>query len=230
MNCQPANSGVIITLRRASLRTIRLTLAVAVIAGCAAERTSNQTPSARPTGAGSTPIATLQPSGLISESLPKIVITAGSLPAGMTIDDEVRGREALVVCSTCTTGFLDARMTRVGTSGPGSYWDEGGYVTWAALYETPQLASRAMEVLIAEHVESPGWGMEQVGAVPFGEDGVLLEGPAYNLGAARNFIWRVDNLILAAVAVGVTVGRDSDEPVLLAIAQAMHDRTLRPSD
>ena len=226
----PVTSTVTITLRCAPPRTINLTLAFAVLAGCAAESTSNQNPSPRPTVGGSTPIATPQAGILTSESLSQVVITADSLPAGMTIDDDLRGREALVVCASCTTGFLDARMTRVGTSGPGSYWEEGGYVTWAALYETPQLASSAMEVLVAEHVESPGWGMEQVGEAPFGEDGVLLEGPAYNLGAARNFIWRVDNLILAAVAVGVTATRDSDEPVHLAIAQAMHDRTRQPAN
>jgi hypothetical protein len=166
-----------------------------------------------------------------AEDLPGIVITAKTVPSGMTVDDELSGRDALVQpvallehsTFTAQPGFVDARMTRVGTSGPGSYWEEGGYVTWAALYETPAAAAGAFGVLVTEHESSTGWGMDRVGRLPFGDEGVSLEGPAYGFDT-RLHIWRVGNLLLATAALGVTfTGEDAAER-LGSIADGMDAR------
>jgi hypothetical protein len=175
---------------------------------------------------------------LIAADLPEIVITPTTLPDGMTIDDQLSGLDALIqplmlleeTAFAVQPGFVDARMTRVGTSGPGSYWEEGGYVTWAALYETAQLASDAMDVLVSEHESASGWGLERVGPAPFGDEGVHLQGAAYGFEENLLFVWRVDNVVLAALAIGVTATGDSAAAGHLAIAQAMDDRVREVRD
>jgi hypothetical protein len=166
------------------------------------------------------------PSPFGAEDLPSIVITKDTVPRGMTVDDELKGLEALVqplqTGSTFQTmpGFVDARMTRIGTSGqPGSYWQEGGYVTWAALYQTPDAAAAAIEVLIREHESETGWGMDRVGRPPFGEDGVSLHGAAYGFDTQLH-VWRAGSLLLAAAGLGETTTGEG----LLAFAEGMDAR------
>jgi hypothetical protein len=114
-------------------------------------------------------------------------------------------------------------MTRVGTSGPGSYWEEGGYVVWAALYQDRATAAGAFDVLVHEHESDSGWGLDRVGRPPYGDEGASLMGSAYGFDS-RLHIWRHANLVLAAVALGVTAtGVDADEG-LLSIAGGMDAR------
>lgn len=200
-----------------------------------------------PQGSGAPPPtgkATLAPPSLgPSPSLPpmtapfgindllNVVVTEQSLAEGMTVDDQLVGRDALVQpvalleASTFSqqAGFVDARMTRVGTSGPGSYWEEGGFVAWAALYQDPAAAARAFEVLLHEHESDSGWGLSRVGRPPYGDEGASLMGPAYGFDS-RLHIWRVANMVLAAVALGITAtGADADQG-LLSIADGMDAR------
>jgi hypothetical protein len=180
------------------------------------------------------PTATLvaySPTPFGTEDLPGIVITGDTVPSGMTIDDELSGRDALMQPTAllehstfaAQPGFVDARMTRVGTSGPGSYWEEGGYVTWTALYQTPLMAAGAFEVLVSEHESPAGWGMEREARIPRGDDGVWLEGPAYGFDT-RLLIWRAGNLLLAAAALGVTATGEDAVDGLRSIADGMDAR------
>ena len=47
-------------------------------------------------------------------------------------------------------------MIRIGTSGQDSYWEVGGYVSWAAVYTSDADAETAFEVLVAEHEADVG--------------------------------------------------------------------------
>ena len=215
-------------------RTARFPLALSLAligSGCGGAAPSGQ-PSADP-GRTATPQPTVltesaSPFGI--EDLDRIVVTAVNAPAGLTVDDELRGQEALeqpvaLLPETTFTqqpGFVDARMTRLGTSGPGSYWEEGGYVTWAALYLAPGSAATAFAVLVEEHVI--GWGMEEVGRPPFGDDGVTLEGPAYGFDTLL-YVWRAGNLLLAVAGLGPR----TTESELQSIAAAT-DARLNPLD
>jgi hypothetical protein len=146
----------------------------------------------------------------------------------LTVDDQLRGREALeqpVALLSETTfvaqpGFVDARMTRLGTSGPGSYWEEGGYVTWTALYETREAAAAAFDVLVTEHASASGWAMAQIGRPPYGDDGVSLQGPAYGFDSTLH-IWRHANLLLAAAGLGL----EATTLKLRSIADGMDGRS-----
>lgn len=165
------------------------------------------------------------------DDLSRIVVTEQTLAPGMTVDDQLVGRDALIQPVALLNGstfpqqpgFVDARMTRVGTSGPGSYWEEGGFVVWAALYSDAAAAAAAFEVLLSEHESNSGWGLDRVGRPPYGDEGASLEGPAYGFDS-RLHIWRAANLVLAAVALGVTAtGADADQG-LLSLADGMDAR------
>jgi hypothetical protein len=162
------------------------------------------------------------------------VIDEANVPPGMTVDDQLRGHDALVQPVALLEdpallrqpGFVDARMSRVGTSGPGSYWDEGGFVTWAALYDTPIAAGAAFAALVSDHQSPDGWNMQGRGDSPFGDEGVSLAGPAYGFDAQVH-AWRTGNLLLAAVALGVTVtGEIGAADELWSIAHGMDSRVV----
>ncbi len=147
----------------------------------------------------------------------------------MTLDHLTDGLDALVQpvvllkdsTLAAQPGFVDARMTRIGTSGEGSYWEEGGFVTWTAVYESDADAEAALGVLVKVHESETGWAMERVGRPPYGEEGVSLEGPAYGWDANLLHIWRQSNLLLAAGAFGVTAGRDDTAEHLGSIVEGM---------
>jgi hypothetical protein len=162
------------------------------------------------------------------------VIDEATVPPGMTVDDQLRGQDALVQPVALLEdsaflrqpGFVDARMTRVGTSGPGSYWEEGGYVTWAALYDTTAAAGAAFAALVSDHESPDGWDMHRSGDWPVGDEGVILDGPAYGFDAVVD-AWRTGNLLLAAVALGVTVtGGIGPADELSLIAHGMSTRVV----
>jgi hypothetical protein len=115
-------------------------------------------------------------------------------------------------------------MTRIGTHGQDSYWEVGGYVSWAALYNSDADAERAFGVLVAEHESEAGWAMERVGRPPFGDEGVSLNGAAYGWDTNRLHIWRDGDLLLAAGALGGTATSDNAVERWEAIARSMDGR------
>lgn len=105
-----------------------------------------------------------------------------------------------------------------------SYWEVEGYVSWAALYHSDADAERAFEVLVAEHESEAGWAMGRVGIVPYGDEGVSLDGAAYGWDTNRLHIWRDGNLLLAAGALGGTATSDDAIERWEAIARTMDAR------
>jgi len=83
------------------------------------------------------------------------VLTEENAPAGFTVDDEnpETGAAALTMPfrpggdTIDTTAFVDALAITGGD-------DVGGYTTWAALFETPEAANDAFELVATEH-DSP---------------------------------------------------------------------------
>lgn len=212
---QPAHSGI------ASV------LALLVVSGCAtaspsASPSSALSPSARPT-----PSRTPEPGTL--GDLPTIVLDEDDLEPGETIDSLDVGLGALLqpvaLLENSTLveqpGFLDARMTRIGTQGQDSYWDVGGYVSWAAVYTSEADAETAFGVLIAEHESDTGWAMGRVGRPPYGDEGVSLDGAAYGWDANRLHVWRQANVVLAAGALGMTATSDASLERWEAITRRM---------
>lgn len=213
----------------ATLRAAAVALAI-LLPGCAANGTVESASEQPSVAATASP--TSAPGTFGAADLPRIVLGEDHLEPGMTLDDLVTGFEALMqpvgllehTVFGDQPGFVDARMTRIGTSGQGSYWDEGGYVTWTAVYETEGEADGALGVLIEEHESDDGWGLERAGIPPHGDAGATLQGAAYGFDANLLNIWRHDNLLLAAGAFGVTAGRDDTAEQLASITEAMDTR------
>jgi hypothetical protein len=179
-------------------------------------------------GGPPSPTPTASPRTFTEADLPTIILTEGNAPEGLTVDATTTGSAALNTPFKPggplmpEAGFVDALMTNLNST------DAGGFVTWAALYQTPADAQAAFEVLVAEH-ESPvvGWGLETQShpAPRFGEEDAFYVGAAYAFDAAEIYVWRANNLLLAAVAVDVAA---VDAPVsdqLLSIARGMDSRT-----
>jgi hypothetical protein len=117
-------------------------------------------------------------------------------------------------------GFVEALMTNLNST------DAGGFVTWAALYATTADAQAAFDVLVTEH-ESPtfGWGLEPENSAPgFGDEDGFYVGAAYAFDAAEIYLWRANNLLLAAVAVDVAAVDAATSDQLLSIAREMDSR------
>ena len=212
--------------------TVLRLLALLALNGCAIAVPSAN-PSSSPT---SSPTALPAPSptpapGSFGE-LPAIVLDEDDLAPGETIESLDVGLGALLqpvgLLENSTLweqpGFVDARMTRIGESGLGSYWDVGGYVSWAAVYNSDADAARSFEVLVAEHVADWGWAMERVGRPPYGDEAVSLDGAAYGWDANRLHVWRDGNMLLAAGALGVTATSDLTIARWEAIAHSMDAR------
>jgi hypothetical protein len=168
--------------------------------------------------------------------LPAIVLDDDDLEPGETIDSLDVGLGALLqpvgLLENSTfweqPGFVDARMTRIGTRGQDSYWEVGGYVSWAALYNSDANAERAFEVLVAEHESEAGWAMERVGRPPYGDEAVSLNGAAYGWDTNRLHIWRDGSVLLAAGALGGTATSDDAVERWEAIARTMEARAANP--
>ncbi len=225
------------------MRALVIALAVALPLACTATPAAEPSPSTAPTDVATTPADTSNPTPKASRAatpgrfgsadLPRIVLGEDHLESGWTVDDVVNGREALVQPVALLEhssfaeqpGFVDARMTRIGTSGQGSYWEEGGYVTWTAVYASDKDAEAALEVLIQEHVSETGWAMQRAGLLPHGDEGVSLEGAAYGFDDNVLYVWRDANLLLAAGAIGVTATPDDAADRLMAILDGMVERT-----
>jgi hypothetical protein len=208
--------------------TVLRLVALLALSGCAvAAPSAFPSPSSLPT-AQPTPSLTPKP-GTFGD-LPAIVLDDDDLGPGETIDSLDVGLGALLqpvgLLENSTLreqpGFVDARMTRIGTRGQDSYWEVGGYVSWAAVYASDADAETAFEVLAAEHEADDGWAMERVGRPPYGDEGVSLDGAAYGWDTNRLHIWRDANVLLAAGALGVTATDAEALERWEAIARAMH--------
>ena len=162
------------------------------------------------------------PRVLTPDDLPSIVLPADEPPDGMqldnTYDDErillrpiisVTGADAVPYLEQ--PGYVDGLYTEFSD-------DLTGLLSWAALFESPEDADRAL-ALYAEEVQSEaGYGLDNRGALDFGDDGAF-----YDASDPSNetlvYLWRNGNLVLAAATYGPF---DPDE--LRSIAEGMDDR------
>jgi hypothetical protein len=178
-------------------------------------------------GASPSPSSSAQPAAgpFTAEDLPNIVVTAANAPGGLTVDGTETGEAALVVPLRVDShpggpfleqvGFVDALMTNLNST------ETGGYVSWSALFETAAGAEVAFDFVADEHGSS-GWGMERSSVDPgLGDESASFTGPAYDIFETNGvYLWRVDNLVLAAVGVG-----DYDADQLRSMADLMNERT-----
>ena len=112
------------------------------------------------------------------------------------------------------SAFVDALITNLNST------ETGGYVSYTALFETSADAEVAYDFLVAEHTDA-GWGMERSTVDPgLGDESATFTGAAYDI-FERNEVnlWRVGNLVLAAVGVG-----DFDSDQVRSIAELMDER------
>lgn len=108
----------------------------------------------------------------------------------------------------------DALMTKLSTT------DAGEYVSWAAVFETVMDSDLAYHYLAREHQSPDGWGLQPGNSdTELGWESVLYVGPAHGWNRAGIYLWRWDNLVLAAVGVG-----DYDEDQLRFMADLMEGR------
>jgi len=143
--------------------------------------------------------------------LPTIVLTEANAPDGLIVDATTTGTEARDTPFRPggpvmpANGFIDALMTNLNST------EAGGFVTWSALYETEAQAEAAFDALVNEHESAlVGWGLVPSTTAPgLGDESVLYDGAAYAFDDARIYLWRANNLLLAAVAVDVAAV-DSD--------------------
>lgn len=169
---------------------------------------------ARGIGGPVTPSAT--PRVIAATDLPNIVLTDANAPEGLTVDGTTTGSDALVVPLEPggpfidQSAFVDALMTNLNST------EAGGYVSYGALFETDADAEVAYDYLVDEHGDV-GWGMTRLSEDPgLGDESATFTGPAYDLFATNVVhLWRVDNLVLAAVAVGdVAIGQANADRIL----------------
>jgi hypothetical protein len=174
---------------------------------------------------GPSPSPSPTPRLLTSADLPNIVLTEANAPDGFTVDNTDLGAAALVVPlrpggpMIDQTAFVDALMTNLNST------ETGGYVSWSALFETAADAEVAFDYLVDEH-GSVGWGMTRSSVAPgLGDESVTYTGAAYDIFETNIIhLWRVGNLVLAAVAVGDVAVGDENADQLLALAELMDDR------
>jgi hypothetical protein len=177
----------------------------------------------RTVGGPNTPTAA--PRIIAAADLPHIVLTDANAPEGFAVDTTTDGVEALVTPLSAGGPFIDqsafvgALMTRLNIT------ETGGYVSYAALFETAAAAEIAYDYLVDEHGEV-GWGMTRSSEDPgLGDQSASFTGPAYdNFETNVVHLWRVDNVVLAAVAVGDVAVGDANADLLLELAQQMDDQ------
>lgn len=168
------------------------------------------------------PSPTATPRVYAPADLPGIVLTEANAPDGFTVDGTESGMSALVVpfnpggAFIADSAFLDALMTNLNTT------ETGGYVSWSALFETAADAEVAFGYVVTEHGPA-GWGMTRSTVDPgLGDESVTFTGAAYDLFATNIVhLWRVGNLVLAAVAVGDVAVGEANADQLLVLAEIM---------
>jgi hypothetical protein len=105
--------------------------------------------------------------------------------------------------------------------------ETGGYVTWSALFETAADAEVAFDYVADEH-GAAGWEMARSSVDPgLGDESASYTGAAYDIFETNIVhLWRVNNLVLAAVAVGDVAVGEANADRLLVIAELMDERAL----
>jgi hypothetical protein len=174
---------------------------------------------------GPSPSPTPTPRLLTSADLPNIVLTDANAPDGFTVDATESGASALRTPlrpggpPIDQTAFVDALMTNLNST------ETGGYVSWAALFETAADAEVAFDFVANEH-GSAGWEMTRSSVNPgLGDESVTYTGAAYDIFETNIVhLWRVGNLVLAAVAVGDVAVGDANADQLLSLAELMDER------
>ena len=156
---------------------------------------------------------------LTADDLPTIVLTADNAPDGFTVHATDSRETALVTPlrpggpSIDKSAFVDALMTNLDST------ETGGYVSYAALFETSADGEAAFDYLVAEHTEA-GWGMQPTAGPDLGDESASFSGAAYDIFETNEVhLWRVGNLVLAAVGVG-----DFDADRVRSMAELMDDR------
>ena len=168
---------------------------------------------------GGPPVA---PTTFRAEDLPRILLNEENAPAGWAIDDEgtLTGAAALNMPLRAggdtidPTAFVDALSITGGD-------DVGAYLTWAALFETPEAASEAFDFVATEHDSPDGWGLAGTRTDPgLGDESATWTGQQYDLvPSARTIFWREGNVLLAVVGFA-----DWNADDVRALADAMANR------
>lgn len=169
-----------------------------------------------------TPIPT--PSPITTERLPNLVLADENAPAGLQVTSTLSGWAAFVAglppgetLSRDGLGFLDARETELVYTG-----SDRAVATWAAVFESAEGAVTAYGFVAHRHEAPEGWGLGNPTRVPaLGDDAVMYRGPAYGTDEATIYLWRVNNVVLAAIGVGGTA-----DAAVLEIAGAMNASAL----
>jgi hypothetical protein len=192
-----------------------IVLAIAVYQVFAGPNVGNSSPSPSPT-----------PQLFTSADLRNIVLTEVNAPDGLTVDSTDYGAAALVIPLHAggplidQTAFVDALMTNLNST------ETGGYVSWSALFETVADAEVGFDYIVNEHGSAAEWGMETSSVDPgLGDESVSFTGAAYDIFETNIVhVWRVGNLVLAAVAVGDLAVGEANADRLLELARLMDDR------
>jgi hypothetical protein len=163
------------------------------------------------------PEPTISPQTFTPADLPNIVVTEANAPGGITVDNTTAHRRVIraSVGSGSTLmdqpGFVDALMTDLNTT------DLAREVTWSVLFADASTAEQAYGNLVAELA---GSGLTRSEDPRRGDESVLLSGRAYGFDRTTTYLWRDDNLLLAAVGLG-----DYEPAIVKAIADLMEFRT-----
>jgi hypothetical protein len=167
---------------------------------------------------------TPSPRTFSAEDLPRIVASEDDPPNGMSYARSESGAIALVVelrpggPSIDQRAFVDALANYFDATDVADGY--GGYVSWSALFETEADAEVAYDFIVTEHESPDGWDLQPDATSPgLGDESVSYTGPAYDWTASRVILWRVDNLVLAAVGV-----ENYDAALVQSVADAMSDR------
>jgi hypothetical protein len=170
------------------------------------------------------PSPTPTPRTFSAEDLSRIVASEDDPPNGMSFARSNSGPVALVVelrpggPAIDQSAFVDALVNYFDASDQADGY--GGYVSWSALFETEADAEVAYDFIVTEHESEEGWGMARDPDDPgLGDESVSYTGAAYDWTASHTILWRVDNLLLAAVGV-----ENYDAALVRSVADAMNDR------
>lgn len=177
-------------------------------------------------GGPSDPTPTPTPRAYTADDLPDIVASIQSAPQLLVVDNTSTALDALNAPLTPRSrgfneaAYVDARMANLNSD------EDGGLVSWAVVFETVADAEAAFDFLVAEHDSADGWGMQSWdGRLALGDESAAYHGAAYAFDMARVQLWRVNNLLLAAVVVDVAEISDTDLENLRSLAEWMDERT-----
>jgi hypothetical protein len=140
------------------------------------------------------------PRAYAPEDLETIVISEANAPTDVDVGNTTTGLVALSSPlhpggdTIDTSEFVDAINTELS-------FPDGGYATWAALFETEEAAMQAFDFLVEEHESPDGWNLDEGTPPdpPLGDESVVWTGQQYDFESARTLFWRQGTLLLAVV-------------------------------